>query len=101
MAILSTRQAQRLGRLDGKVSGAARKGDREWGRTAQRQRAAKAQKQHYPTLAVLWARNAARARSGWPLLSVPEVPLTPARQAAREERRLQKRRRNYERLGGR
>jgi hypothetical protein len=60
-------QAQCLGRLGGKVSAADRKGDREWGRRAQRQRAAKAQKQHYPGLISNWARNAARARWGLPL----------------------------------
>jgi hypothetical protein len=45
MAIMSTRQAQRLGRLGGKASAVDRKGDSAWGRKAQRQRAAKAQKQ--------------------------------------------------------
>ena len=35
MAILSTRQAQRLGRPGGKVSAANRKGNSEWGRRAQ------------------------------------------------------------------
>lgn len=96
MAILSTRQAQRLGHLGGKVSAAERKGDREWGRRAQRQRAAKAQKRHYPGLVAKWARNAARARWGKPLEPLPEVPLTPARFATREARQLRKRRKDYE-----
>jgi hypothetical protein len=63
---LSHRPAERLGRLGGKVSAADRKGDREWGRRAQRQRAARAQKQHYPDLVAKWARNANRARWGSP-----------------------------------
>jgi len=73
MAILSTRQAQRLGRLGGKVSAADRKGDREWGRRAQRQRAGRAQKRHYPELSKECTRNANRARWGKPLKRLPDV----------------------------
>jgi hypothetical protein len=73
MAILSTQRAQRLGRLGGKVSAADRKGDREWGRKAQRQRTARAQKRHYPELSKEWARNANRARWGKPLKPLPHV----------------------------
>src|SRR5262245_25827160 len=73
MAIVSTRQAQRLGRLGGKVSAAERKGNSEWGRRAQRQRAARAQKQHYPELSKEWARNANRSRWGRLLKPVPDV----------------------------
>jgi hypothetical protein len=39
----------------------------------QRQRAAKAQKEHYPTLWPKWIRNATRARLGLPLERVPKV----------------------------
>jgi hypothetical protein len=79
MAILSRRQAQQLGRLGGKVSTVDRNGNSEWGRKAQRQRAAKAQKQHYPELSKEWARNANRARWGRPLKPLPDVKrlLTP------------------------
>lgn len=73
MAILSTRQAQALGRLGGKESARPRVGDREWGRRMQRKRAARAQKRHYPTLMVEWARNANRARWGKPLKPLPDV----------------------------
>jgi hypothetical protein len=92
----STRQAQRLGRLGGQASAAGRKGNREWGQRMQRKRAAKAQKQHYPGLVRLWARNANRARWGRPLEPVPPV-LTPGAIADREERRLRKRREAYAR----
>ena len=73
MAIRSSGQAKQLGRLGGKVSAAGRKGDREWGRKAQRQRAAKAQKRHYPELSKEWARNANRARWGRPLKPLLDV----------------------------
>jgi len=73
MAILSTRQAQRLGRLGGKASAVDRKGDREWGRRMQRKRAAGAQKRHYPELSKEWARNANRARWRKPLKPLPDV----------------------------
>jgi len=73
MAILSTRQAQRLGRLGGKDSARARVGDREWGRRMQRKRAARAQKRHYPELSKEWARNANRARWGKSLKPLPDV----------------------------
>ena len=63
--LLSTRQAQRLGRLGGKVSATDRKGDSEWGRRAQRQRASKAQKRAYPGLIRLWALDAAGGGSCW------------------------------------
>ena len=73
MAIVSTRQAVRLGRLGGQASAIDRKGNSAWGRKAQRQRAAKAQKQHYPELSKEWARNANRARWGRPLKPLPDV----------------------------
>jgi hypothetical protein len=77
MAILSSRQAKQLGRLGGKVSAADRKGDREWGRKAQRQRAAKVQKQRWPELSRIWIENARRTRWGLPLIPVSPVD-TPA-----------------------
>jgi hypothetical protein len=73
MAIMSTRQAQQLGRIGGKISAVDRKGNSEWGRKAQRQRAAKAQKLCYPELSKEWARNANRARWGRPLKPLPDV----------------------------
>jgi hypothetical protein len=75
VAILSTREAKRLGRLGGKKSArlGGRLGNSEWGRTMQRKRASAAQKRHYPGLVVKWAHNAARKRWGLPLLSGPEV----------------------------
>lgn len=96
MAILSTRQAQQLGRLGGQVSAVGRKGNSEWGRRAQPQRAARVQKQHYPGLVGIWARNANRARWGKPLKPVRLV-MTPAAIASRKERRLRRRREDYER----
>ena len=68
-----TREAQRLGRIGGKVSPGGRKGDREWGRRAQRQRAARAQKAHYPGLVKLWEENVGRTRWGYPTVLVPTV----------------------------
>jgi hypothetical protein len=82
MAILSTQQAQRLGRLGGKASAVDRKGDREWGRRMQRKRAARAQKQHYPHLMMLWAENAWRTRWGHPRVPVPKVGRWRKREAA-------------------
>jgi len=73
MAILSTRQARRLGRLGGKASAVDRKGNREWGRRARRRRAARAQQRHYPELSKEWARNANRARWGRPLKLLPDI----------------------------
>lgn len=75
---LSTRQAQRLGRLGGKVSAADRKGNSQWGRRMQRKRAARARKQHYPELSKEWARNANRARWGKPLPDVMGLMRPPA-----------------------
>lgn len=97
MAILSPRQARGLGRLGGKVSAVDRKGNSEWGRRAQRQRAAVTMHLAYPGLTRFWAINAARTRWGLPVLPVPEVPLTERRQAQKEARHLRKRRADYER----
>lgn len=96
-AILSTRQAVRLGRLGGKVSAVDRKGDREWGRRAQRQCAAATMHLAYPGLTRLWAINAARTRWGLPVLPVPDVPLSDRRQPQKEARHLKKRRDAYDR----
>jgi hypothetical protein len=85
MAILSTRQAQRLGRLGGKVSAVDRKGDREWGRRMQRRRASRAQKQHYPHLVTLWAENAWRTRWCHPRVPVPKVGRWRKREAADDD----------------
>ena len=79
MAIVSTRQARALGRLGGKASAADRKGNSEWGRRAQRQRAAAAMHLAYPGLSRLWAINAARMRCRLPILPVPNVPLSDRR----------------------
>jgi hypothetical protein len=97
MAIVSTRQAQQLGRLGGKASAADRKGNSEWGRRAQRQRAAAVMHLAYPGLSRLWPINAARTRWGLPLLPVPDVPLSERRQAQKEARHLEKRRGAFER----
>lgn len=102
MAILSTRQAQRLGRLGGKEGArlGGRFGNSEWGRTMQRKRAAKAQRVHYPTLHKEWAGNANRPRWGRTLAPVSLVD-TPAAVGTREARRLRKRRDRYERARAR
>ncbi len=96
MAIVSTRQAQQLGRSGGKISAVDRKGDSAWGRRAQQQRAARAQKQHYPELSKAWARNANRVRRGKHLEPVPLV-MTSAAIIARETWQLRQRREGHER----
>ncbi len=53
------------------MSAVDRKGEREWGRKAERQRAAEALRQHCLGLVPKWARNAARVRWGLPLATRP------------------------------
>lgn len=88
---------QHLVRQGGKVSAVDRKGDREWGGTAQQQHAATPMHLAYPCLTRLWAINTARTRWGLPLLPVPDVPLSDRRQAQKEARHLNKRREDYDR----
>jgi hypothetical protein len=82
------------------VSAVDRKGNSEWGRGAQRQRAAVAIHLAYPGLSQLWAINAARTRWGLPLLPVPEVPVSDRRLAQREARHLQRRQAQHDRASG-
>lgn len=100
MAILSTRQAERLGHAGGIASARQRKGDSAWGRAFVRhrnqKRGGRAQKLAYPTLHLLWIENARRTRRGQPLIPVPPVD-TPAANRMRALRQLRKRREDYER----
>ena len=77
---------QRLGRLGGKVSAADRKGNSEWGRRAQRQRASRAQKRAYPGLVRLWALNAVLTRWGRPTVPLPKCGEMATASAARRGR---------------
>jgi hypothetical protein len=82
MRRLSSADAARMGRL----AGAARVGDRDWGQRMLRQRGARTQKRCYPSLWPLWLENARRTKAGRPLLPVPVVN-TPTAIATREARR--------------
>ncbi len=99
MRKLSPCEAARMGPLGGKVTGATRIGDRDWGQRMRRQRGARTQQRCYPSLWRLWLNNARRTKADLPLLPVPLVD-TPAALAAREARRLRKRREDYGRDHG-
>src|SRR5438128_2672821 len=113
MAIVSTREAQRLGRLGGIESSRARRGNSAWGHEFGRHGRHRWQKKGgrmlwrcYPTLALRWLENARRAKAnrrrtaqGLPLLAlIPVSPVdSPAANRMRELRSLRKRRAEYER----
>jgi hypothetical protein len=72
---LSRREAERLGRLGGTVSGAVRKGDRAWGQRMRRRKGFVHQQRHYPELRLEWLENGRRTLAGQPLKRLPDVKL--------------------------
>ncbi len=72
---LSRREAQRLGRLGGKVSGAVRKGDSAWGQRMRRRKGFVHQQRHYRDLRLEWLEKGRRTLAGQPLKRLPDVKL--------------------------
>jgi len=88
--------AAACGRLSAQVRGAT---SSAWGHRMQRTRAGLARARQYPELLLQQLENARRVQRDLPLLPVPEVPdemLRPDRLAARNARKLAKRREEYE-----
>jgi hypothetical protein len=90
----SRSEASKLGRVGGKENVRLHPLDRDRARRMQRQRAAKAQKRHYPGLWEKWILNATRVRLGLPLEPVPQVGRWGETDEAREARALEQRRRD-------